>query len=88
MSAPFCATLVYLLSGRMGKLMPKRLLRVIQWIGLVPAECVCTVCNRNFKVQLHSLSRVSDAQKALQLKFDQHKCANDGGKPPIESSGR
>ena len=54
--------------------MRKRLLRIIKWIGQVPAEGICTGCNRNFTVPLTSLGRLADAQKTLKLKFDGHKC--------------
>ena len=55
--------------------MRKRLLRITKWIGQVPAEGICTACNRNFTVPLTSLGRLSDAQKTLKLKFDSHKCS-------------
>jgi len=57
--------------------MRKRLLKVIKWLGQVPVEGICTACNRNFTVPLTSLGRLDDAQKALKLKFDVHKCPSE-----------
>jgi len=36
----------------------KRSLRVVKWIGQVPAIGVCTVCSREFKVPLTAMNRV------------------------------
>ncbi len=47
--------------------MPKRNLRVVKWLGTVPAIEVCTFCNREFKVPMTALKRVADAQEALRL---------------------
>ena len=46
--------------------MPKRNLRVIKWLGTIPAVGVCTFCNTPFSVPLTSLKRVADAQESLQ----------------------
>jgi len=56
--------------------MPKRSLRVVKWLGTVPAG-VCTFCERLFTVPLTALRKVGDAQKSLRVQFDAHKC-----KPP------
>ena len=60
---------------------PKRHLRVVKWIGQVPAIGVCTVCNRQFKVPLTAMKRVADAQESLRLQFAEHKCKGDDANP-------
>jgi hypothetical protein len=54
--------------------MPKRNLRVTKWVRTIPAVGVCTICNRQFKVPLASMKRVSDAQESLRIQFIEHKC--------------
>jgi hypothetical protein len=56
---------------------PKRNLRVVKWIGQVPAIGVCTFCNRQFKVPLTAMKRVADAQESLRLQFTEHKCKGE-----------
>jgi hypothetical protein len=53
---------------------PKRNLRVVKWLGQVPAVGVCTLCNRQFTVPLTAMKRVADAQESLRLQFTEHKC--------------
>ena len=53
---------------------PKRNLRVVKWVGTVPAIGLCTFCNRQFKVPLDSIKRVSDAQESLRVLFTEHRC--------------
>ena len=55
----------------------KRHLRVVKWLGTIPAVGVCTSCNRQFKVPLAALRRVADAQESLRLQFKEHKCKGD-----------
>jgi hypothetical protein len=57
--------------------MPKRNLRVTKWVGTVPAIGVCTFCNREFKVPMNSMKRVSDAQESLRVQFVEHKCKRE-----------
>jgi hypothetical protein len=57
--------------------MPKRNLRVLKWLGTVPAVGVCTLCNREFKVHMNAMKRVADAQKSLRVQFGQHKCKGE-----------
>jgi len=52
-------------------------LRVVKWLGQVPAIGVCTFCNRQFKVPLESMKRVADAQWNLDLQFKEHKCKRE-----------
>ena len=52
----------------------KRSLRVVKWIGTIPAIGVCTGCATNFKVPLEMLKRTSDAQESLRKQFEAHKC--------------
>ena len=54
--------------------MPKRNLRVLKWLGTVPAVAICTRCNREFRVSLTDLKRVTDAQENLRLQFAEHQC--------------
>jgi hypothetical protein len=42
--------------------MEKRRLRVLKWLGTVPAVGVCTFGNPEFKVPLTAMKRVADAQ--------------------------
>jgi hypothetical protein len=63
--------------------MVKRNLRVLKWLGMVPAIATCTQCNREFKAPLEALKRVSDAQENLQSQFSQHLChQNDPNSSP------
>jgi hypothetical protein len=52
----------------------KRSLRVVKWIGMAPAEGVCTYCAKTFKVPLDLLQWTSDAQGSLRKQFEEHKC--------------
>jgi hypothetical protein len=54
--------------------MEKRRLRVLKWLGTIPAVAVCTLCNREFKVPVAAIKKVADAQESLKLQFDQHQC--------------
>jgi hypothetical protein len=54
--------------------MHKRNLRVVKWIGTVPAIGVCTYCAMNFNVPVEKLKRTSDAQESLRKQFEEHKC--------------
>jgi hypothetical protein len=47
-------------------------LRVSKWVGQVPVVGVCTLCNREFKIPMTAMNRVSDAQESLRLQFAQH----------------
>jgi hypothetical protein len=57
--------------------MRKRNLRVIKWLGTVPAIGVCTLCNRQFTVPMTAITRLADAQEALRLQFARHKCERE-----------
>lgn len=57
--------------------LPKRNLRVVNWIGTIPAIGVCTHCSRQFKVPLESMKRVADAQWNPDLQFREHKCKRE-----------
>jgi hypothetical protein len=56
---------------------PEGNLRVVKWIGTIPAIGVCTYCSRQFKVPLESMKRVADAQWNLDLQFKEHKCKRE-----------
>lgn len=57
--------------------MQKRNLRVLKWLGQIPAIGVCTSCNREFKVPMTALKRVADAQECLRVQFAEHKCEDE-----------
>jgi hypothetical protein len=52
----------------------KRNLRVLKWVGTVPAVGECTLCHREFSVPITALKRVIDAQQNLTAQFDAHDC--------------
>lgn len=58
--------------------MEKRNLRVVKWLGATPAVAICTLCKREFKVPLSSLSRVTEAQESLRVQFAEHQCTREG----------
>jgi len=60
--------------------MPKRILRVVKWLGTTPAVGVCAFCSQQFKIPMSSLSKPADAQANMQKQFDAHKCK------PMDSS--
>jgi len=66
--------------------MSKRSLRVIKWLGTVPAVGICTFCARNFKVPPDSLKRTSDAQGNLQKQFGEHVCNREDD--PAQTAAR
>ena len=55
----------------------KRNLRVIKWLGTVPAIGVCSLCNRQFTIPMTAITKVADAQEALRLQFEGHKCERE-----------
>jgi len=57
--------------------MAKKHLRVLKWLGTIPAIAVCSVCNREFRVPLEILKRVGGAVESLKLQFAQHECGNE-----------
>ena len=54
--------------------MEKRNLRVVKWIGTVPAAGVCAFCGRQFAVPMTALRKVADAQESLRVQFAEHRC--------------
>ena len=54
--------------------MPKRILRVVKWLGMTPAVGVCAGCAQEFRVPMNALKRTKDAQENLQGQFDGHVC--------------
>jgi hypothetical protein len=54
--------------------MPKRNVRVISWLGSLPAIGICTHCAKNFRVPLGAMTRITDAVENLQQQFNTHKC--------------
>ena len=54
--------------------MPKRHLRVLKWLGTMPAIAVCSVCNQEFRVPIEVLKRVGGAVEHLKQQFAQHRC--------------
>jgi hypothetical protein len=68
--------------------MRKRNLRVIKWLGTVPAIGVCTLCNRQFTVPMTAITRVADAQEALRLQFAGHKCEREDTGQAADQAGK
>lgn len=60
--------------------MEKRNLRVVKWLGAIPATGVCTLCQREFGVPLAALKRVAVAQESLRVQFTEHKCKLENDK--------
>jgi len=56
---------------------PKRNLRVVKWIRIVPAVAVCTFCNQAFTVPVAFMKRTSDAQEFLANAFASHVCETE-----------
>ena len=54
--------------------MEKRNLRVVKWLGTVPAGGVCTQCSTNFTVSLDLLKSTSASQESLRKQFAEHTC--------------
>jgi hypothetical protein len=63
--------------------MATRNLRVVKWLGTVPAVAVCTQCDRNFKVPLDLLKKTSAAQENLRKQFMEHKCKREPERPDV-----
>ncbi len=57
--------------------MPKRNLRVVKWLGTTHVATVCAVCNREFRVPVSSMKRVSVAQQLLKTEFAEHECKTE-----------
>ena len=70
--------------------MGKRSLRVVKWLGMVPALAVCSACSRNFNVPTTLLKRTSDAQENLHKQFSEHTCESldSGQKRACEVSAK
>jgi len=66
----------------------KRNLRVVKWLGQVPAIGVCSLCNRQFKVPMTALKRVADAQESLRVQFAGHKCNVEDSSQAAADAGR
>jgi hypothetical protein len=54
--------------------MSKRNLRVVKWLGQVPAIGVCTFCDRQLKVPMSALKNLGDARESLRVQFAEHTC--------------
>src|SRR5580692_366022 len=71
-SIPACGKLLFMQKGN---------LRVLRWLGQVPAIGVCTFCNRECKAPMAALKRVSDAQESLKVQFAGHECKDINAQP-------
>jgi hypothetical protein len=56
------------------KLMPKRILRVVKWLGTTPAIGMCAACERQFTLPVAVLRNVVEARAKMQALFDGHEC--------------
>ena len=54
--------------------MPKRILRVVKWIGTTPAVGLCAACQSQFTLPVTVLRNVVEAREKMQALFDQHQC--------------
>jgi hypothetical protein len=67
--------------------MPKRILRVVKWIGTTPAIGMCSACERQFTLPVGALRNVVEARTKMQALFDEHQCESasdvEGGAKPI-----
>jgi len=61
--------------------MSKPNLRVLKWLGTVPAVGTCTACNREFKAPLTELKSVVNSQESLRRQFAEHRCPDNAGQP-------
>ena len=57
--------------------MPKRILRVLKWIGTTPAVGMCAQCERQFTLPVAALKSVVEARTKMQALFDEHQCEGD-----------
>jgi hypothetical protein len=64
--------------------MAKRSLRVVKWLGTVPAVGVCTSCNRRFTVPMTAITRIENAQESLRIQFAEHKCKHADASQPSD----
>jgi len=64
--------------------MQKRNLRVLKWLGTIPAPAVCTSCNREFKVSLIDMKGVADAPESLRVQFAEHECKDEDAHATVE----
>jgi hypothetical protein len=63
--------------------MPKRILRVVKWIGTTPAVGVCAACQRQFTLPVAALKNVVEARSKMQALFDEHACGPEDGDQPV-----
>ncbi len=54
--------------------MSERNLRVVKWLGQLPAVGVCTFCDRQLKVPMSALKNLGDARESLRVQFAEHTC--------------
>jgi hypothetical protein len=59
----------------------KRNLRVVKWLGQLPATRVCSPCNRQFQVLMTAMKRIADGQESLRVQFASHKCNPEDSGP-------
>jgi hypothetical protein len=62
--------------------MPKRILRVVKWIGATPAVGMCAACQRQFTLPVAALKNVVEARAKMQALFDEHACEPEEGLRP------
>jgi hypothetical protein len=62
--------------------MPKRILRVVKWIGTTPAVGMCAACERQFTLPVAALKNVVEARSKMQALFDEHECGTEEGHEP------
>lgn len=65
--------------------MPKRAIRIVKHLGLVPCVAACTACGRQFQAPLSTLPKLKEATASLQKQFDQHKCGDSSPSQDVKS---
>ena len=65
--------------------MPKRAIRIVKHLGMVPCVAACTACGQQFQAPLSTLPKISEATANLQKQFDQHKCGDSSPRQDVKS---
>jgi hypothetical protein len=67
--------------------MPKRILRVVKWLGTTPAIGMCAACERQFTLPVAVLKNVVEARAKMQAMFDGHECQQNPAAGTPELAG-
>lgn len=67
--------------------MPKRILRVLKWLGSTPAVGMCAACERQFTLPMAAFKNIVEARSKMQGLFDEHECESKEGHEPATGPG-